>query len=330
MDRKGLLPIAPGAEVRGQVVDWLLAGDSAVRHQTVRDLLHADAEADAEAGALRDAIATDGDAAVLLAARHADGHWGRGFYQPKWTSSHYTLLELRQLELPGTHPDPRATVDLILDEKARDGGVNPSGSVRVSDVCVNGMFLDYASWFGAPGSGLESVIDFLLLEQLPDGGFNCRSNRSGAHTSSVHTTLSVLEGLTTSLAVGSRHRAGEQRQARDAAVACLLDRELFRVRGTQEPIRPELTRLHHPTRWHFDVLRALDALREAGVAHDPRMDAALDVIVGRRRPDGRWAAASGYPGQTHLTYPRAGEPNRWVTLRALRVLGAYPPADGLA
>jgi hypothetical protein len=309
---------------RDEVVAWLLTGDSAVRHQTVRDL-HLDGPRVDETS-----IATDGDAAVLLSARNPDGHWGRGFYQPKWTSSHYTLLELRQLELSGTHPAAQATVGLILEQKASDGGVNPSGSVRVSDVCVNGMFLDYASWFGAPEPGLVSVVDFLLGVRMPDGGFNCRSNRSGASTASVHTTLSVLEGLTTYLHRGGRHRESEVLAARDDAVECLLARELFRVRGTQDAIRPELTRLHHPTRWHFDVLRALDALRVAGVAHDRRMEAALDVVVGRRRPDGRWAAASGYPGQTHVAYPRAGEPNRWVTLRALRVLDAYrPTAAGL-
>jgi hypothetical protein len=303
--------------VMDDVVTWLLEGDSAVRHQVWRDLLGED-RAD-----LASAVGTDGDAAALLAARNADGHWGRGFYQPKWTSSHYTLLELRGLELPRTDPAARETVGLILREVGPDGGVNPSGTIRHSDACINGMFCDYASWFGASDAELAGVVDFLLGQTMPDGGYNCRRNRSGARVASVHTTVAVLEGFTSYLAAGATRRTGEVRAARDAAVECLLARELFRRRGTEEPIEMEFTRLHHPARWHFDVLRALDTLRAAGVAHDPRMNAALDAVRQRRRPDGRWAANSGYAGETHFRYPSAGQPNRWVTLRALRVLQAY-------
>lgn len=299
------------------VVAWLLQGDAAIQHQTWRDLLGEDRPD------LASAILNDGDAAVLLAARNPDGHWGRGFYQPKWTSSHYTLLELRNLELPGTNPAAQETVRLILREKGPDGGVNPSGTIRDSDVCINGMFLDYASWFRATDAERASVVDFLLAQAMPDGGFNCRRNRSGARVASVHTTVSVLEGLTSYLTLGATRRANEVRTARDAAVECLLARELFRRRGTIEPIDPEFTRLHHPARWHFDVLRALDALRAAGVDYDPRMSAALDVLRARQRPDGRWAANRGYAGETHVRYPPAGQPNRWVTLKALRVLKTY-------
>jgi hypothetical protein len=48
------------------------------------------------------------------------------------------------------------------------------------------------------------------------------------------------------------------------------------------PSTPEFTRLHHPARWHFDVLRGLDALADAGVSHDSRMDAGLELLVGLR------------------------------------------------
>lgn len=301
-----------------EVVAWLLHGDTAVRHQVWRDLRGEDRPD------LAAAVGADGDAAALLAARNANGHWGRGFYQPKWTSSHYTLLELRGLELPRTHPAARETVGLIQKgEVGKDGGVNPSGNSNPSDGCINGMFCDYGSWFGATDAELADVVDFLLGQTMPDGGYNCRRNRSGARVSSVHTTVAVLEGFTSYLAAGASRRADEVRAARDAAVECLLARELFRRRGTQEPIEVEFARLHYPARWHFDVLRALDALRAAGVAHDPRMEAALDVVRLRRRPDGRWAANRGYPGETHVRYPAAGQPNRWVTLRALRVLRAY-------
>jgi hypothetical protein len=303
---------------RDDVLAWLLDGDVAVRYQTTRDLLqHDDLR-------LRARIATEGDGAAILAARQSDGHWGRGFYQPKWTSSHYALLELRNLGLDPANPAAQETVAMILrDHKSRDGGVDPRVTVRRSDACVNGMTLNYAAWFGAPEADLASVVDCLLAGQIPDGGFNCRRGPEVRH-SSMHTTLSVLEGITGYERAGHRHRLADLVAARDSSVEFLLRHRLFRSERGGAVIRPEFLRLHHPTRWYYDILRCLDALADAGVPYDPRMDEALDVLGRRRSPDGRWKVNRGYPGETHLPPPRAGTPNRWVTLRALRVLRAYP------
>lgn len=307
------LPAATG------VVDWLLAGDSALQYQTWRDLLGRTRPE------LQQRAALDGDAAVILAARGDGGHWGRGFYQPKWTSSHYSLLELRDLAVAPDHPSCTATIALITREKAADGGVNPIGGVQRADVCINGMFLAYACYFGADPRELESVVDFILGQQLGDGGFNCHSNRSGARISSVHTTASVIDGFAEYLGTGYTRRAAEVTAAVAAASEALLDRRLYQRHGDGQPIRAELVRLHHPARWHFDVLRGLEVLRAAGASWEPRLSDALRVVDSRRRADGRWAAAAQYPGETHLAYSRAGAPNRWVTLRALRVLGHFRP-----
>ena len=201
-----------------------------------------------------------------------------------------------------------------------DGGINPADSVAVSDVCMDGMFLAYACYFGDGTLVLDSMIDFVLREEMPGGGFNCRTNRSGARTASVHTTTSVIDGFTAYLRSGRLYRDRDVRDSISAATEVLLSRHLYQRRSDGQPIRAEITRLHHPARWHFDVLRGLDLLRTAGTLYDPRLDDALEVLRRRRRADGRWAAAAQYPGQTHVTYPRAGAPNRWVTLRALRTL----------
>lgn len=311
-----------------EVIGWLMGGDSSVRYQTRRDL------ADDDRPELLARIVSDGDAALILAAQGPDGHWGRGFYQPKWTSSHYSLLELRDLGVPPGHEPCRRTVELIARQKGPDGGVNPAARVRPADACINGMFLAYAAHFGANADPLISVIDFLLGQRLADGGFNCDAARSPGRVSSVHSTTSVIDGFAQYLARGFLHRQDEVREALADAVESLLARNLYQRRGVTEAIRPEFTRLHHPARWHFDVLRGLEVLWAAGVTWDPRMVAALEVVRRRRRPDGRWAASSQYPGETWVSYPGAGQPNRWVTLRALRVLrwagaaarSAGPPA----
>lgn len=303
---------------RPGVVDWLMDGEAAVRYQAQRDLRGLDRPD------LQRRIAEEGDAAAVLAARGPDAHWGRGFYQPKWTCSHYTLLELRNLALPRDNPSARETVLRILSEEVgRDGGLNPSRSVGTSDVCINGMALNYSAYFAADPGRLKGVVDFILGQRMADGGFNCRLNRSGARHASLHSTVCVLEGATTYLRHGYTYRADELAHSIETSSEFLLRHRLFRSERTGQAIHPELTRLHHPTRWRFDILRGLDALAAADVALDPRMADALGILRDRQRPDGRWAAARSYPGQTHVPPAPAGEPSRWVTLVALRVLGRY-------
>lgn len=300
---------------------WLLGGEVAVQYQTYRDLLRE------ERPELRRRIASEGDAATILAA-HTNPGWDSGFYEPKWTSIHYSLLELRDLAVAPDHPVCVGEVATAIERhKGGDGGFNPTDSVKESDVCMNGMFLAFGCYFHANAAGLESIVDFVLSQRLDDGGFNCRANRAGARVSSVHSTTSVIDGLSEYLGNGYTYRAHEAREAIGTATSALLSRNLYQHHSSEEPIRAQFTRLHYPARWHFDVLRGLDVLRSTRTAYDHRLDAAVGLILGRRRSDGRWSAAAQYPGRSHVDYPRAGAVNRWITLRALRVLDWSSSAD---
>jgi hypothetical protein len=304
--------------VSTEVAQWLLDGDVAVQYQTTRDLLRQDASD------LQARIATEGYGAALLSARGPERHWGRGFYLPKWTSSHYTLLELRNLGLAPDNPLAQDTVDLILTtQKGRDGGVG-SPQAKRTDACVNGMTLNYASYFGADQEQLASIVDFLLDARMGDGGFNCRFNGTGATHSSMHTTVSVLEGITSYRRAGYAYGTEELTEAARTSMDFLLLHHLYRSERTGETIDERFTQLHHPPRWHFDILRGLDAMVDAGLPYDPRMGDALEILRGLRRRDGTWPCHGSYTGATHL--PRsAAQPTRWVTLGAARVLNAVDP-----
>lgn len=298
-----------------EVLAWLLDGDVSVRYQTRRDLL------DDDDPALQARMATEGYVAALLAARSSPTGWGRAYYQPKWTSTHYTLLELRNLALPPDEPVAREAVAEVLRRFLRpDGGIDPG--TGWSDTCVNGMALSFCSWFGGDPPALARMVDWLLDKSLPDGGFNCRTDRAGAAHSSHHTTVSVLEGLATYLSRGHRHRRREVEAAVRGCADYFLEHRLVRSHRTGEVIHPEFVRLHHPPRWHFDVLRGLDALATAGVPPDPRLDDAIAVLSALRRPDGRWPTGRTWPGETHVPMDRDHR-SRWMTLQALRVLRRY-------
>lgn len=301
--------------ITNDLLDWLLAGDVAIQHQARRDLLGA------ERPDLRARIALEGWGAQFLAARRPEGHWGREFYQPKWISTHYTLLDLKHLGIAPDHPQIRESISQILARhKEADGGVNPAKTRRIGEICVSGMVLNYAAYFGMPVESLRSIVDFLVAVQMPDGGFNCESNVHGAVHSSLHSTISVLEGISEYLANGYAYRAADLQVIAQKAQEFVLQHRLFRSDRSGEIINPSFLMLSFPSRWFYDILRALDYFRSAGAGYDPRMQDALDVLLQKRRKDGAWPLQAKHAGQVHFDMETPGQPSRWNTLRALRVM----------
>ena len=298
-----------------EIIKWLLDGDVSIQYQVNRDLLSINRED------LRNRIALEGWGANFLSKRNPDGHWGRKFYHPKWTSSHYTLLDLRNLCIS---PDNRSIKEsigrIVNNEKGQDGGILPIGSVQVCDVCVNGMFLNYASYFKTEERYLKSIIDFILAQRMPDGGFNCRFNRYGAKHSSLHSTISVLEGMTEYLINGYHFRHKELSEARQSSVEFMLTHQLFLSDRTGEIINKDFLKLSYPGRWRYDVLRGLDFLQYAGEPMDKRMEPALEVLLKKRNKDKTWNLQAKHHGQVHFDMEKAGSPSRWNTLRSLRVM----------
>lgn len=86
-------------------------------------------------------------------------------------------------------------------------------------------------------------------------------------------------------------------------------------------VLPRYAEFRFPPYWVYDVLRALDYLRDTGAPADPRAGDAIELVLAQRQPDGRWPAAAPWNGEVHFAVEApVGEPSRWNTLRALRVL----------
>jgi len=298
-----------------QLIDWLLEGDVSIQYQVHRDLLAT------EKPHLRDRIATEGWGAQFLSYRKKEGHWGQRFYQPKWISTHYTILDLKNLAISQNNTKIRQSISQVIQKpKGQDGGISPFGTEKKSDVCVNGMFLNYASYFGTKEEDIKSIVDFLLSEHMKDGGFNCNSNWKGAVHSSMHSTISVIEGILEYSKNGYRYRLEELQEAEDKSRTFLLQHRLFRSDKTGNIIDKKMLMLSYPSRWKYDILRALDYFQFAGINYDLRMQDALDILAKKRRNDNKWPVQAKHPGQTHFDMEKTGSPSRWNTLRALRVL----------
>lgn len=297
-----------------KLINWLLEGDVSIQYQVHRDLLGDDKKN------LQDRIAIEGWGKQFLSKRKIDGNWGIKFYQPKWTSTHYTLYDLRNLCIAPNNPLIQESIEIILEnEKASDGGILAIGRNQLSDLCINGMFLNYASYFNASEKDLKSVVDSILSQIMPDGGFNCRSNRYNTVHSSLHTTLSVLEGITEYEINQYNYRLKELINAKKSAIEFILLHQLFISDRTGEIINKDFLKLTYPRRWRYNILSALDYFQHARIQWDDRMKPAIQVLLKKQNKDSTWNTQAKHPGQVHFEMEKAGKPSRWNTLRAMRV-----------
>jgi hypothetical protein len=304
---------APKLPTNVPVVDWLLDADPSIRWQVLRDLTAAPNEVVA---AERSRVASAGWGARLLDRQRPDGNWGDGVATPLWWSNLYTLVWARDLGLDPTNARVRTTIDLVRDNVTwgPEFGNSPFFEGEV-EPCINGRVVALGAYFGVRS---DSLVDRLLSEQLADGGWNCEAER-GSVRSSFHTTVCVLEGL---LAFEAAFGAAPSlTNARDRAHEYLLERRLLRRLSTNEVIDPAWTQLAFPPLWHYDVLRALDYLRGAGVKPDARVEEAVAIVAGRQQESGRWLLDLRHRDTLYEEFAGGvGEPSRWITLRALRVL----------
>jgi hypothetical protein len=309
-------------------VTWLLDSDPAIRWQVMRDLLDAP---EPQWRAERTRVETEGWGARLLALEDADGQWAGGSFVPvdfewsewemtgqPWTATTYVLTQLRELGLDPTSERARRAVELVGANSRWDEGNQPFWEGEVEE-CINGRTVADGAYFGVD---VSSIVERLVGERLPDGGWNCERARGSVRTS-FDTTINVLEGLLEfERATGGTPAS---REARATGEEFLLSRALFRRLSTGEPADPSYLAFTHPTRWRYDVLRGLDYFRTAGVlsgaAPDPRLADAVEHLRSRRNADGSWNLDRELRGRVWFTMDDgAGRPSRWVTLRALRVL----------
>lgn len=296
------------------VLTWLLDGDPSIRWQVLRDLVGAPQD---EIDAERARVAVQGWGARLLAVQSADGRWAEALYSPKWTSTTYTLLLLHWLGLPSGHPQALAGCRQVWDGASfYDGGLTIAKSLREPETCITAMLVLLASSFGLDDDRLDPTVQWLLDQQLADGGWNCESIRSGSRHGSFNTSVSALEALLRYQQSGGGLRVSA---SMDRGRTFFLDHRLYRSHRTGELVNPAFTRFPFPPQWHFDVLRGLEQFRAAGAAADPRLSDAIDVVRRAQRTDGTWPVHRAYPGRTWFRMEPAG-PSRWATLRALRVL----------
>lgn len=292
-------------------IDWLLDSDPAIRWQVMRDL--SDAPAD-EVSSERARLAREGWAGQVLAAQDSDGRWGGGTFFPRGVGTFDTLHLLYLLGLDPASDEARRAIapvheaarwDYDADLRFWEGEVEP---------CINGRVVAIGAYFG---QDVRSIVDRLLTEQMADGGWNCEQE-NGSTRGSFDTTINVLEGLLEyERATGARDVTAARRRGEEY----LLDRRLLHRRSDGQIPQSRWLSAGFPYSWNYDVVRVLDYFRHARPAPDERMSEALDVVGSKRDEDGRWPLDVAYHENMQVDLGEAeGQPSRWITLRALRIL----------
>jgi hypothetical protein len=304
------------------VIDWLLDSDPAIRWQVMRDLTDTPAD---KVAAERGRVAAEGWGAQLLALRGEDGLWHTGKSDSEWTSL-LALVMLRDMGLDPSSDEARNAVGAVRDNATwHSRGPWHDTPVFAGEVepCINGRVVEVGSYFR---QDVTAIAERLLGEQMVDGGWNCEQE-NGSRRGSFHTTINVLEGLLEhERTTGS---SAEVTAARERGQEYLLERRMLRRLSSGELIDPAFTLFSFPTGWHYDALRGLDYLREAGVAPDARVAEAIELVRSKRGAEGRWPLEN--PHESEMVNARVrdlefdmdereGRPSRWNTLRALRVL----------
>ena len=310
------------------VINWLLDSDPSIRWQVMRDLLDAP---ESEWRAERAKVQTEGWGARLLSYEDQDGQWAGGAFVPSkcdfrewqevgqpWTATSFSLSLLREFSLDPASDRAKRAVELIGVNSRWDEGGQPYWEGEVEE-CINGRTAADGAYFGVD---VSPIVDRLVGERLPDGGWNCE-RANGSVRSSFASTINVLEGLLEyERATGG---TAESHEARKSGEEYLLERNLFRRLSTGEPADERFLSFLHPNRWRYDILRALDYFRSAaaltGAAPDPRLGEAIDHLRSRRLEDATWPLDWSLPGRVWFDVnDGVGEPSCWVTLRAMRVL----------
>jgi len=299
---------------RAAHLNWLLDSDPAIRWQVMRHLTD---EAGDTIAAERSRVAIEGWGAQLLALQSPEGNWGGPEEDSGWLITSRTLTLLKDLGLDPASKQARKMIERVKkrivfkplnDRPFLQGETEP---------CINGRILGIGAYFDEPNDALAGR---LIGEQLEDGGWNCEAPKSGR--SSFHTTICVLEGLLEYEQAG--RKTAVVRKARKRAENYLLERRMFRSLRTGEIIDKRWLRFSFPPFWHYDVLRGLDYLRNAGIKADSHVSEAIEIVIARRHQNGRWPLNLLHPERIPLEMETCvGSASRWNTLRALRVLRWY-------
>jgi hypothetical protein len=314
---------------------WLLEPDPdnpGVRYFALRDLLDQPEQAP-EVQAARAAIMTMGPVPAILDAQYPDGYWVKpgGGYSPKYRSTVWQVLFLAELGADLSDGRVRRGCEYLLDHSIASNGAFsanqkpvPSGCVH----CLNGNLIHALNRLGyADDPRVQAALDwqaraitgeeqFRYLRSGTTGpGFACSANLGQPCAWGANKAMRAL------LAVPPEQRTPVTQRAIEAGVEFLLSRDpAVADYPYTERVSSTWFKFGFPLSYWSDVLETVAVLVELGYGGDPRLAGALQLVLSKQDGQGRWKMENALTGKMWVDVEQKGQPSKWVTLRALRVL----------
>ena len=321
--------------------EWLLEPeDPGVRYLALRDLVGLPAD-DPELAAARKAAHTQGPIAAILDNMHPDGYWvepGPGYY-PKYTSTVWSLNLLAQL---GASIDCDERISracaYVLQEGLTDlGQFTVSGAPSGTADCLQGNLCQALVGLGCADPRLERAYDWMACSVTGEGiapmgdrnapvryyagkcgpNFACGSNDKKPCAWGAAKVMLALARWPKERRTPQIERATQKCVdfffSVDPATAAYPSGYAAKPSGNW-------WKFGFPVFYVTDLLQIVEALTGLGQGGDPRLANALQLVREKQDTQGRWQMEYDYTGKTWVDFGPKKQPNKWVTLRALKVL----------
>jgi hypothetical protein len=324
-------------------LDWLLEEDqdnAPVRYLVLRDLFGEESNSK-DLKQAKDFLISHGPIPLILEKQQPDGHWDRddSIYYNKYTGTCWSVIMLAQLGAYGDDARVKLGCDYVLAHGIGEhGGFSMNGHRTGTVHCLQGNLatamidlgydenprvLDALGWMvrSISGEGFsdskEEGQDYYLKSGISGPDFRCSANN---HEPCAWGAAKVALAL-------SRIPEGNRTRNIEKAITACID-----FLTSVDPARAEYPHPWAPkpsTSWFkfgfpvfyiTDLLQILEALAGLGIRDDPRLSNAVDLVLAKRDKDLRWPMEYTYNGKTWVNIEEKGQPSKWVTLRALRML----------
>lgn len=301
-----------------QIVAWLMESSiPSIRYLSQRRLLGKD-ERDADVQAERRAMAESGPVPLILARQGENGNWmgESSFYTPKYTSTHWSMMLLAELQADPADERLRRGAEFMLATTADKVG-QALAEGEPGWECFWGNMLHYVTFAGLSADPrAERVIDYLCRSAL-ETGWRCDINWD------MPCGWGAARGLWGLSALPAEQRTGRVAEALEAGLQFLLEAyDLVAADYPNRGVSKMWHRLNFPLFYQADVLFVLRVAALLDALDRPGAQRALDWLAGRRTKQGRWRGASPFRSRTTTEVaPDREETDRWVSLYALMVIG---------
>ena len=323
--------------MKDPTLSWLLEPkDPSIRQQALVDLLHRRKDA-RDVMAASDKIPSYRPVKKIIASQTSKGFWSpkNDCYRPKWTSAVWQLALLGELAVPADDRI-RAEAERFLDLHQAESGsfVCPNkfeSGKRWDEPCLTGNMIRTLIKLGySNDKRVRKAVDWLPKGQLEDGGWNCDYPEKKVKHSSF---MSTIEPLWAYSEIPRQQWTRKMKRSVDEAAEFLLMHHVYKSDNHHwQETYPFFTKLHFPMYYFYDILHALRVLTKLGYEDDERIRSAVQLLLSKRRPDGRWNLEGDWYREGDHFYPSGkgrkapvaieeiGKPSKWITLNAFRVL----------